>query len=489
MIKRIIVALVLTIAAVSYIIAVGDHYTASFYSNQGEVKEGEYSIDLIQDKEVLRIDRSWVEDGAVKIALSSVDDGRAEVDVSFDTGSEYSSIDVLSFVVHKTGVITTGSYFGNCTGGMAIFLAVLFFLAYIALEIVLDLRGSLKENLYSYRNITLVGMLAFLLNSIAYCLLFIFPTKSIAATVAMILNANGFVAFFAIPFAAIITIIVGISNVRLMMKEGVSRNNVLGIVACFLFLAFLVLPRFIDEFLQRTTLIDVHKESGWGNLFNMLIVNILTTVITYLLFILLGTVILTIKTARRRPVYDIDYLIVLGCRIRKDGTLPPLLRGRAEAALEFARTQKEKTGKDVVFIPSGGKGSDEIISEGEAVARYLRESGVSEDHILLEDRSCNTRENFAFSLDLIKERGSEDPKIAFATTNYHVLRSGIIASNLGIKATGIGSKTKWYFWMNAFIRELIATLHHEMKLHVKFLGFILLLVVAMVLFNFLVIFV
>ena len=44
-----------------------------------------------------------------------------------------------------------------------------------------------------------------------------------------------------------------------------------------------------------------------------------------------------------------------------------------------------------------------------------------------------------------------DPKIAFSTTNYHVFRSGVFASRQGIRAEGIGAKTKIYFWINAFI--------------------------------------
>ena len=33
-----------------------------------------------------------------------------------------------------------------------------------------------------------------------------------------------------------------------------------------------------------------------------------------------------------------------------------------------------------------------------------------------------------------------------------------MAKSLGIDAEGIGAKTKLYFWVNAFIREYIATL-------------------------------
>ena len=39
---------------------------------------------------------------------------------------------------------------------------------------------------------------------------------------------------------------------------------------------------------------------------------------------------------------------------------------------------------------------------------------------------------------------------------------------------GIGSKTKVYFWLNAFIREFIATLYSEKKKHISIIVSILL---------------
>ena len=50
-----------------------------------------------------------------------------------------------------------------------------------------------------------------------------------------------------------------------------------------------------------------------------------------------------------------------------------------------------------------------------------------------------------------------------------VFRSGVIASNQGINCEGIGSKTKWYFYTNALIREFIATLFQEKKKHIALL--------------------
>lgn len=186
----------------------------------------------------------------------------------------------------------------------------------------------------------------------------------------------------------------------------------------------------------------------------------------YLECVLMGTIILSTKAAKRIPAFDKDYILILGCQIKKDGTLTNLLKGRADRAIEFAKMQEEASGKDIVFIPSGGKGDDEIISEAEAIRNYLVETGIDESCILVENKSANTFENLRNSMELIRKDGkADDPKIAFSTTNYHVFRSGVFASQQGIRADGIGAKTKRYFWINAFIREFIAALVSEWKIH------------------------
>ena len=62
---------------------------------------------------------------------------------------------------------------------------------------------------------------------------------------------------------------------------------------------------------------------------------------------------------------------------------------------------KEKTGKEAILIPSGGKGSDEKISEAEAMGKYLLDKGIPEGKIILEDHSATTFENLANSKKII----------------------------------------------------------------------------------------
>ena len=98
-----------------------------------------------------------------------------------------------------------------------------------------------------------------------------------------------------------------------------------------------------------------------------------------------------------------------------------------------------------------------MISESACIARYLEESGIPAERIILEDRSTNTFENMKYSKEKILETGRSG-KIAFATTNYHVFRSGLFARRVKMRAVGMGAPTKWYYWPNAAVREFIGLL-------------------------------
>lgn len=63
-----------------------------------------------------------------------------------------------------------------------------------------------------------------------------------------------------------------------------------------------------------------------------------------------------------------------------------------------------------------------------------------------------------------RDRGKE-PKIVIVTTAYHVFRALLLARQLGIPCVGFGSGTKWYFSLNAFLREFAGYLRLRWKLH------------------------
>ncbi len=105
------------------------------------------------------------------------------------------------------------------------------------------------------------------------------------------------------------------------------------------------------------------------------------------------------------------------------------------------------TGSRAWIVVSGGKGSDGVISEAAAMARYLAEkSHVPADAVLLEDASTNTRENLENSLQLLADQGISSTQMVVVTNNFHVLRSASLSRELGIPgAIVVGSPTAWYY--------------------------------------------
>ena len=71
----------------------------------------------------------------------------------------------------------------------------------------------------------------------------------------------------------------------------------------------------------------------------------------------------------------------------------------------------------------------------------------------------------------------QKPQIIIVTTAYHVFRALILAKQQGIRCVGFGAKTKWYFTLNAFIREFIGYLCLSWKKHT----FVIIIVIGIVL--------
>ena len=264
------------------------------------------------------------------------------------------------------------------------------------------------------------------------------------------------IAVAAIPVIFIFSLFLTVSNLSLMRHEGVARNNMLGIFISFMMIAGAVVCAVL--LVKYPFVLSTHMEDVLPSVLR----NTIAGLFVYFVCLFFSSQFCCLYSAKREPKYNKDYIIILGCKIRADGTPLPLLQGRIDRAIRFYRDQLEHTGKQARFIPSGGQGSDEVISEAESMRRYLVEQGIDDSLILPEARATTTLENMRFSAD-IAEQHTEHPRLVFSTTNYHVFRSGILSRKVGLKAAGIGQKTKWYFWPNAQIREFIGLLVSEFK--------------------------
>lgn len=349
-----------------------------------------------------------------------------------------------------------------------IFIIIILEALIAAWAIVFYIRNK-RKTLYSFKNASLLGGSIFMVQMLIYSVVMLYAQRSgTNGFMGFISNVSRVIEFFPIillPFSVVFFLFMGFSNISLLRHESRSVKNLLGSILGFGIVGMTIARVFWWDSLSERL---IHRLYEQGNsllvIADVAIPQFLTGLLCYLECLLIGTTVCAIKAARHIPAYDKDYVIILGCAIAKDGQPLPLLRGRIDHALEFAKKQLSATGKKIKFVTSGGKGSDECISESESMQRYLISRGVSESDILMENKSVNTLQNMEFSKKLIEKDG-EGENVIFSTTNYHVYRSGMYANEAGLHAEGIGSKTKWYFWSNAFIREFIALLVNGAKKH------------------------
>lgn len=471
--KLFILAIILLMISSIFIILNGNTYTVEI-DNMREISSIEELNIKIEDENVVKCVDKSLKNGILKIKLESVSKGKSYVDI-YNNEGYFTSFPIY---VHNFGIITFNEYMGDSNGSIIIPILMIVFSIYVLYMLIVSYKEKKSENMYQYKNIAYLGIIIFIIISIISQILSISNYNGVITTINSILRLFSFTTFL-LPIAFVVSILVIISNISLIRNEGFGLRNILGILLGILLCFSSVLPEILYKMLYSVTWIDIHNQNGIGVYLYNFIETTLYIIITYIECILIGTIIMGIKAAKHIPKFDKDCIIILGCQIKKDGTLTKLLKGRVDRAIEFSKMQKEKTGKDIIFVPSGGKGNDEIISEAQAMKNYLLEQGIEESNILIEDKSKNTFENIKFSNKIINDK-IKNAKIAFSTTNYHVFRAGAIASNQNISIEGIGAKTKSYFWINAFIREFIATLFSEKKRHITIISCIIVLALFMI---------
>ena len=380
--RLLILSIFLLIASTIYIILVGDTYLLTIETNEYSRLSDTGEITAIASEEapgyvsVLDIYREGKD---ICVKVQSEKPGKVYLELFQD--GEIKDLEIL--YVHPTGVVTRDDYFGHCTGSFEVRVMWVLFLLLLITSIVRKYAASLKDNMYQYTNIIRLGIIFFL------CLIFAFQVLSLpnqggaVDSLYMIMNTLTGVEMFTIPITVVVFIMVTISNIKLIKNEGKSFRNLLAVIQGFCLLIASILPFMIGTFFQTTTIIDVHNWRGFGRFIEMFVENTCGIIIIYLECILVATIVFGIKAAKHIPKFNKDYIIIHGSMIRKDGTLPKLLQSRADRAIEFAKMQKEAKGKDIKFIPSGGQGSDEVISEAEAIKNYLIEQGISEDQMLI----------------------------------------------------------------------------------------------------------
>ena len=152
------------------------------------------------------------------------------------------------------------------------------------------------------------------------------------------------------------------------------------------------------------------------------------------------------------PDFDADWLIVLGAGV--NGDTPSLsLLNRLRTAKDYLDAHP-----DCRAVLTGGQGSDENLSEAEAMYLWLTAQGIDPARLVREDRAASTRENVAFSLPLIPDAAHQH--IAVCSSEYHLYRAQYFARQMGYEFGGVPAKTTLpVLKLNYFIRESFCVLY------------------------------
>lgn len=149
-----------------------------------------------------------------------------------------------------------------------------------------------------------------------------------------------------------------------------------------------------------------------------------------------------------------DVIVVLGARVQQDGSPSPTLRARVEHAVTLYRR-----GFATRLLFSGGIG-DFGASEASVSRALAVELGVPAGACLVEEQSHSTKQNAAFSAELIRAQGWRS--VVVVTDPYHLPRARdlFVAEGFEVSGSPVLSAPRHQAWSSRVywtLREVAAT--------------------------------
>lgn len=229
--------------------------------------------------------------------------------------------------------------------------------------------------------------------------------------------------------------------VPFLTRRILNVGNLAGLLVCVLLVVYAVwMPRIHQWIL-----------TFWQKTVGKAVLGIFAAGLAMAFVLVIAMTLLMVRAACAKPSPNAT-LIVLGCKAY--GERPSImLEERLKAAIEYLNANPEAS-----CIVSGGQGADETISEAECMYLYLTGNGIAPDRIYKEDQSTTTRENLAFSYEIIQKQNLNQ-SIAIATNNFHEYRAGKIAENLGLEYGAASGHTALWLLPTYYARELFAILY------------------------------
>ena len=174
------------------------------------------------------------------------------------------------------------------------------------------------------------------------------------------------------------------------------------------------------------------------------------------LLVVAVTEVFILKASLGDPREQVQYMVVLGAKVRESGPSVSLW-DRIHGAADYLEAHP-----DTIAIVSGGQGPDEPMTEAKAMYDELIALGIHPDRVWMEEKATSTWENLNFTLDLIEEKTGERPgKLGILSSEYHLFRAKLFAKECGVEAVGIPARTSRLSQrINHFMREVAGVWHY-----------------------------
>ena len=111
--------------------------------------------------------------------------------------------------------------------------------------------------------------------------------------------------------------------------------------------------------------------------------------------------------------------IILGYRLKDDGTMTKRLMKRCELASQYIN----EVGLDKLIVSGGVANEHTNVSEARLMKEYLVKRGLDPDFIIEEDRSMTTWDNMEFSMEIARKEKFDVNVVVVITTVDHYLLS------------------------------------------------------------------
>lgn len=165
---------------------------------------------------------------------------------------------------------------------------------------------------------------------------------------------------------------------------------------------------------------------------------------------------------------SVDYIILLGGGIDKNGTLPKNVIARVEATADFMNQSEQK---NAVVVVTGGTLHWLPFPEAPELKRQLVLRGVEPERILVEDQALDTIQNFQLSYQMLADfKGVSNQQIlnsdiAVITNYFHLRRAERLAARMGFtNIKGIGAPCEKIKAPHLYLREICAYIKLNLRI-------------------------